>query len=144
MATVKEILGVAGYSYPSTVCGGNWVDLKHPVRVWDGKSKMRVICLLDPIAGKAILVGGEEIVSINDLVISKAQGRAKGPDITEEAMDVLQWLLNKVADERTQGSGGSQIQTQNAVAARILLSVFCMPREKGLSPHLDAIRKLRV
>lgn len=147
MATSQEILEVSGHSYPSWVRGGNWVDLNRSVRVVDNAGKNQVICLLDPVAGMAILTGGTGDIPIKDLVISKRQGRVNGPEIAEEALDVLQQLLNTVADERTPNpnpTGPRNVQTPNAAAARMLLGIFCMPREKGLVLNWDAIRKLRV
>lgn len=143
MATVKEILDAAIGSYPSSVCGGNWVDLNRSVRAVDSTGKKQVICLLDPVAGMAILVGKTEPVPIKDLSVSERQGRVTGSEITEEALDVLQHLLNIVADERMPNPN-SRVQTPNAVAARILLGVLCMTREKKLVLNRDAICKLRV
>jgi len=146
MATGQQIITVAGGSYPSKVRGGNWLDLNCSVRVMDRAGKRQVICLLDPVAKKAILVGGDEVVSIDDLALAN-QGRMRGPEITEEALDVLERLLNAVADERMFSRNVDEpkyVQTPNAVAARMLLGIFCMPRQKGLAPDLEAIRKLRV
>ena len=142
MATAQEIIDAAGGNYPSTVkerAGEpGWLDLTSAVRVViNGATGTRFegVCLLNPLMGLAILNNSDIAVPIADLVVAQFQGRTSiGNELTEADMDELEIFLNIVADERTQSPYGSgQVQTANAVAARVFISRFFMRRKKGLS-----------
>ena len=144
MATVVEILGTAGGSYPSLVkeCQGalGWVDLTRTVRVVvDGKG-FDGICLLNPLKELALLNSSDSPIPITDLVIAPFQGRITGGELTEADLNKLEVFLNIVADERMKNPDGcGQVQTPNASAARILISRFFMRRQKGLSHGMKVI-----
>jgi len=140
MATAEDILFHSGGSYPSKVkerAGeSGWLDLSRTVRiitkapgapdVFDG------ICLLNPEKKLAILNSSDNPVPIERLVIAQFQGRTA--KFTDDDISTVERFLNIVADERVQAPGGvGQVQSANAVVARMLISRFFMTRRKGLS-----------
>lgn len=134
-ATGEMILSLAQVKYPSWVRGGDWYDVSPPVRLIHKETGELVgIHLLNPVAGEAILVGEDDVASLDNFLIAEDQGPITPEEVTPELLHTLGQFLNIVADERMPASDGSgEVQTPNAVAARTLLNMFYVQREKGLS-----------